>query len=350
MNSSPSEGRLWAVILAGGAGTRFWPASTPGRPKQLLSIAGDAPLITQTVERITPLVAPDRIRLLASESLGEALLAAAPALQPSALWPEPRARGTAPVLAWAASRIVREDPAGVMVSLHADHVIRPAAAFRELIGALADASARQQRLFTIGAVPDRPETGYGYIQPGPALPGSVGREVSRFVEKPDRVTAARYLAEGYLWNTGLFVWPAALLLAQLAAHCPELSPLLPLLEAGEDRTFFERAPSLSIDEGLLERSDRVAVARATFAWDDVGAWDALRRTRPLDAGNNAVAGDAHLVETERCIVWSEDGAVVAYGVEDLVIVRVRGVTLVTRPERAAELKKLVDTLPPELKG
>jgi mannose-1-phosphate guanylyltransferase len=344
-----SEARLWAVVLAGGTGSRFWPASTPRRPKQLLTIAGEAPLIAQTVERIAPLVPAERIRLLAGERLGDALLAATPSLAHDALWVEPRARGTAPVLAWAASRIVRADPGGVMVSLHADHVIRPAAAFRDLVAELAAASAAQQRLFTIGAVPDRAETGYGYIQPGAELAGGVGRDVRRFVEKPDRETAGRYIADGYLWNTGLFVWPAALLLAELERHCPELAPLLPLLEAGDDAAFFERAPSLSIDEGLLERSDRVAVARASFAWDDVGAWDALLRTRELDDAGNAVIGEAHLRESERCVVWSEDGAIVAFGVADLVIVHVDGVTLVTRRELAPELKKLVDALPDELR-
>jgi mannose-1-phosphate guanylyltransferase len=344
-----SDARLWAVILAGGIGSRFWPASTARRPKQLLPIGGGGPLIAETVARIEPLVPPARIRLLAGEALGDALLAVTPTLAHDALWVEPRARGTAPVLAWAASRIVRDDPEGIMVSLHADHVIRPAAAFRQLIAAMATAARADGRLFTIGAVPDRPETGYGYIQPGAPLSGGFGHAVERFVEKPDRATAAGYVADGYLWNTGLFVWPAALLLRQLEQHCPELAPLLPLLEAGDERAFFDQAPSLSIDEGLLERSDRVAVARATFDWDDVGAWDAVLRTHELDANGNAVIGMAHLQDTARCVVWSEAGPIVAFGVEDLVIVRVAGVTLVTKRERAAQLKQLVDALPAEVR-
>lgn len=345
--SSSGEPRLWAVILAGGIGSRFWPASTPHRPKQLLPIAGDEPLVAQTVDRIAPLVPPARIRILAGESLAAGMRKAVPLVGAAGIWIEPQAKGTAPVLAWAASRIVREDPAAVMVSLHADHMIQPPHAFRERIAELARASVEHGRLFTIGAVPDRPETGYGYIQPGRALGGSAD-EVARFVEKPKRDEAERYIRDGYLWNTGLFVWPARLLLDELARHCPELAPLLPLLEHGEDRRFFELAPSLSIDEALLERSDRVAVARANFAWDDVGAWDALLRTRPHDGRGNALFGAAHAVEAEDCVIWSEDGDVVAFGVSNLVIVRAGGITLVMPRERAPELKHLLEQLPERL--
>jgi mannose-1-phosphate guanylyltransferase len=341
------DARLWAVILAGGIGSRFWPASTPARPKQLLPIAGDEPLIRQTVARIAPLVPATRIRLLAGARLTQALRSAVPELGEAGLWVEPQARGTAPVLAWAASRLLRQDSDAVMVSLHADHVIEPADAFRERIAAMAAASVAHRRLFTIGAVPNRPETGYGYIQPGAAI-DEIGYEVERFVEKPNRATAEQYVRSGFLWNTGLFVWPAALLLEELTRHCPELSPLLPLLEAGEEQAFFERAPNISIDEGLLERSDRVAVAPATFRWDDVGAWDALRRTATLDAAGNAIHGAAYLVESEDCVVWSEDGTVVGFGVRDLVIVRTGAITFVTTPARAPELKRLLDALPPPL--
>jgi mannose-1-phosphate guanylyltransferase len=337
------------VILAGGVGSRFWPVSTPGRPKQVLPLAGDSPLIRQTVERVLPLVPAERIRILTGAHLGGPILSAVPELGTGSLLLEPLARGTAPVLAWAAHTLLREDPGAVMISLHADHVIAPAAAFRSLLEEAAQLSVRHQRLFTIGARPTRPETGYGYIRPGPPLEADrSARAVAAFVEKPDRAAAARYIAEGCLWNTGLFIWPAALLLQELRAHTPELAALLPLLDGGDVEGFFQRAPTLTIDVGLLERTDRVAVIPATFDWDDVGAWDAVGRTRPADADGNVLVGPAHAVQTRDSIVWAEDGTVVLFDVEGLVVVRANGVTLVAPRDRAPDLKVLLDALPEAL--
>ncbi len=351
MKSSATEARLWAVILAGGIGSRFWPVSTPARPKQVLPLAGDRPLVVDTVERILPLVPRERLRILAGEHLAAAFSAVLPSIGADEIWIEPRARGTAPVLAWAAARIAREDPRAVMASLHADHVIEPAAAFRDLLARIGRLAATEPRLFTIGVEPTRPETGYGYIRLGDALPDAAGAfEVREFVEKPDLETARTYLLRsGYLWNSGIFVWRVDVLLAELARHTPELAPLLPLLERGEEAEFFRRAPSLSIDEGLLERSDRVAVAAANFRWDDVGAWDAVGRTRSADADGNVRVGNAHTVDARRCIVWSEDGDVVVFGADDLVVVRAQGITLVTPRARAPDLKKLLAELPEALR-
>ncbi|MBW3656035.1 MAG: mannose-1-phosphate guanylyltransferase, partial [Gemmatimonadetes bacterium] len=281
---------LWTVILAGGVGSRFWPVSTPRRPKQLLPLASDQPLIRDTVDRITPLVPAERLRILTGAHLAEPLLSALPELDERNLLLEPRAAGTAPVLAWAAAELERMDPDAVMVSLHADHVIHPPEAFRALIARAAGLAAGHRRLFTIGVPPTRAETGYGYIHLGaplPAMEGDAhpepGNAVAEFVEKPDRETAEGYLAAGtYLWNTGLFVWRCADLLDELDRHAPEFAGLVPLLRQGGDAAtaeFFRRVPTISIDEALLERSDRVGVVRATFAWDDVGAWDAVARTR-----------------------------------------------------------------------
>lgn len=337
------------MILAGGVGSRFWPVSTPARPKQVLPLAGELPLVRQTVERVLPLVPAERIRILTGAHLGQAILQATPQLSQASLLLEPRARGTAPVLAWAAHTLLREDPDAVMISLHADHVIAPESAFRDLLVSASAASVRHQRLFTIGARPTRPETGYGYIRPGAELDaGSGAHVVERFVEKPDAATAERYIAEGYLWNTGLFIWPAALLLEQIRRHTPELAPLLDLLDAGDVDAFFERAPNLTIDVGLLERTDRVGVVAATFDWDDVGAWDAVARTRAGDAAGNVLHGEAYAVEARDNIVWAEDGAVAVFGASDLVVVRANGITLVAPRDRVAELKQLLDRLPERL--
>lgn len=340
------------MILAGGIGSRFWPVSTPDRPKQLLPLAGRGTLLAETVERILPLVPLERLRILTGAPLAQPTLAAVPQLRPENLLLEPVARGTAPVLAWAAAELVRRDPNAVLISLHADHLIEPAEAFRALLARAADAAARTGRLLTVGIEARRPETGYGYIRVGAPLEGEPGLfEVARFVEKPDRDTAESYLREGgYLWNSGIFIWRAATLLDELLRHTPELAPHLAMVEAGEISEFFEAVPTLSIDEGLLERSDRVAVVRAEFRWDDVGAWDAVGRTRVPDARGNVAVGEAELVDSDDCIAWAEDGPVVVFGARDLVVVRANGVTLVAPRERTAELKTLLASLPEHLRA
>lgn len=348
---------LWTVILAGGVGSRFWPVSTPRRPKQLLPLASDKPLIRETVERITPLVPQERLRILTGSHLAEPILATLDELEPGNLLLEPRAAGTAPVLAWAAAEIERRDPDAVMVSLHADHVIHPPEAFRALIARAAELAAGHRRLFTIGAPPTRPETGYGYIRLGPpleTLEGDThpepGNAVAQFVEKPAREVAEEYLASGvHLWNTGLFVWRVADLLDGLERHAPEFKDLIPILREGGTEEFFRLVPNISIDNALMERSDRVGVVRATFQWDDVGAWDSVFRTRAVDEAGNALLGDAYAVDTRDSVLYADDGPVVAFGVDGLVIVRTAGVTFVADRERAPDLKAMLEQLPESLR-
>jgi len=358
MISSPDDRypHLWTVILAGGIGSRFWPASTPGQPKQLLRLASDQPLIRDTVDRITPLIGTERLRILTGAQLAGPILDALPELGPGNLLLEPRAAGTAPVLAWAAAEIERRDPDAVMVSLHADHVIDPPERFREQIAHTAALAVEHRRLFTIGVRPDRPETGYGYIRAGNRLsttPSGLqgGHEVDAFVEKPDSQTATRYLEDGhYLWNTGIFVWRVTDLLDQLEKHTPELSALIPIIREGGTEEFFRRTPNLSIDEGLLERSDRVAVTPAEFAWDDIGAWDALYRTRTPDSRGNVAVGTGLAVECDGCALYSEGGPIVAFGLEDIIVVRTSGATFVAPRARSGELKQLLAQLPEELRN
>jgi len=352
-SESANAERIWAVILAGGVGSRFWPVSTPSRPKQLLPLASERPLIEDTLERILPLVPQERVRILTGSHLAEPILRTVESLGPGNFLLEPRAAGTAPVLTWAAAELERRDPDAVMISLHADHVIEPPSAFRDLLARAAELATRHRRLFTIGAVPTRPETGYGYILEGERLDDDaspVASEAARFVEKPDADTAAEYVRDGrYLWNTGIFVWRAADLLDQVERHTPELAPLIPILREGGVDEFFERAPTLSIDEGLLERSDRVGVLRATFEWDDVGAWDAVARTRAADGAGNVAVGEAFAIDARRNILYAEGGPIVAFGVDDLVVVRTGDVTFVTHRDRTSELKSMLERIPASLR-
>ena len=355
----PAVPHLWTVILAGGVGSRFWPVSTPARPKQLLPLASERPLIRDTVDRIAPLVPAERLRILTGERLAAPILGVLPELGREHLLLEPAARGTAPVLAWAAAELERHDPDAIMVSLHSDHVIHPPEAFRALIARAAELAQGHRRLFTIGAVPTRPETGYGYVRMGGALPplagdgvtAQPGYGVARFVEKPTRATAERYVASGeYLWNTGLFVWRAGDLLDEMERVSPEMRELIPLAREGQTEEFFARAPTIAVDVAVLERSDRVGVVRATFDWDDVGAWDAVARTRGVEGRENCVVGDGHAVESAGTTIYAEDGPVVAFGVEDLVIVRTHGITFVAHRDRSPDLKACLAELPERLRN
>lgn len=338
----------WAVVLAGGSGTRFWPLSTRARPKQMLPLVGARPLLAETLDRLAPLVPPERTLVLTSRALAEEVRRLLPALPAANVQAEPRAAGTAAALTWGAAEILRRaGEEATMLCVHADWAVGAPAEFRRSLSMAADVAEREQSLVTVGVVPSRADPGFGYIQPGDAVDGA--RRVTRFVEKPDREAAARMVQEGYLWNSGIFAWRAADLLAEVALHAPEVAPALPLARAGDLAGFFGAVTPISIDEGVLERSSRVLVVSGDFGWDDVGTWAALRRVRPGDAAGNIAAGDVHLVAARDNIVHAEGQTVVLYGVSDLVVVSRPGVTLVTTAERSADLKALLEALPASLR-
>lgn len=344
----PIQSHLWVTILAGGVGSRFWPLSTAERPKQLLPLAGTQPLVSDAVERALALIPEDRLRILAGADLVSRLGEALPGLPATSYAVEPKARGTAPVLAWAAKSIADLDPDAIMVSLHSDHHIEPVGAFVEVVRAAAELAAHDDVLVTVGARPDRPETGYGYIQVGERI--HTGFEagafrVGSFHEKPDADTAAQYLEAGHLWNTGIFVWKASRFLEEIRLHFPEIGDRLRLLDESDPNAFFDAVPKVSVDVAVMEKSERVAVVPATFDWDDVGAWHSLFRTRAHDESDNVVVGDGHVVDGHGNVVFADDGPLVVFGVDDLVAVRTHGVTLVTTRERAPDLKTLLSHLP-----
>ena len=338
----------WAAVLAGGSGTRFWPLSTPSRPKQFLSLTGSAPLLEQAVARLEGLIPPERVFVVTAARLAAATSELLPSLPAANILGEPRAASTAPALAWATARARAADPDAVVLSLHADWHVGDPDAFRTTARTALDTAERHDCLVTVGMVPDRPETGYGYIEPGEPLDAHA-RRVRRFIEKPDRTRAEALVAEGAMWNSGLFAWRADRFVTEAVAHAPELGPHLPLIERGEVEAFFRAVTPIAVDVSHYERSDRVAVVPGNFAWDDVGTWAALHRARPADADDNVVVGPAVAHESARCVIWAEDGPIVTDGVEDLVVVRANGVTLVTTRARAADLKTLLEALPPDLR-
>jgi mannose-1-phosphate guanylyltransferase len=337
----------WAVVLAGGSGTRFWPLSTPENPKQLLPLAGSTSTAEEAIERLSGLIPRERILVVTGAALA-AQIQQRLKLPPANLLVEPRAASTAPALIWATSEALRRDPEAEVLSLHADWAVGDAAAFRRTADAALTIARQHGCLVTVGVVPSRPETGYGYIVPGPPLGDGV-RMVARFSEKPDAATALDLMAAGALWNSGLFAWTGERLLAEVEAHTPEVAPFLPSLRSGEVDRFFRQVTPISIDVGLLERSAAVAVVSGAFAWDDIGTWQALTRVRPKDPSGNLVVGTAFMHESEDCIVWSDRDIVVLSGVQDLIVVQANGRILVMPSERAASMKQLLDALPPEIR-
>ncbi|MEO5903052.1 MAG: sugar phosphate nucleotidyltransferase [Gemmatimonadaceae bacterium] len=337
----------WAVVLAGGVGSRFWPLSTPERPKQLLPLVNDEPLLVNTLRRLEPIVSAERTLILTNASLTEAVAAIAPSIPRENILAEPKPAGTAAALAWAALEIERRDgPDAAMLCVHADWAIGDAQGFRDTLLAAERTAREEDALVTVGVVPTRPDPGFGYLEPGPETAGG-SRVVTRFVEKPDREKAEMMMQNGYLWNSGIFVWKAGTFLDEVRALTPEVSNAFGTTESGLE-SFFAAVKPISVDVGVMERSSKVRVLSGDFAWDDVGTWEALRRVKAGDASGNVSSGKVHAVESTGNVVHAEGNEVVLYGVSDLVVVTRDGLTLITTTERSADLKTLFETLPPEI--
>lgn len=336
---------LWIVILAGGIGSRFWPLSTPERPKQFLPLLGERPMLRETLDRLAPVAPATRTMVLTNAELVSGVAAIAPELPAAHILAEPRPAGTAAALAWAASRIA--ELAGrdaVMISVHADWAIGDVPRFQDALRLAASEATRTRGLVTVGIVPTHPDTGLGYIEPGEPTSGAA-RRVARFIEKPVATRAAELVAGGALWNSGIFAWPVGVFLDELATHCPAVAE--PLSRAGHDAAAFFTAVKdpVAVDVGVLERSDKVFVLAGSFGWSDVGTWAALRGVRAADADGNVSHGSVHLREAHRNVVHAEGADVVLYGVDGLVVVARPGVVLVTTEARALNLKPLLENLP-----
>lgn len=338
----------WAAILAGGSGTRFWPLSTGDIPKQMLALAGAEPLLVQTVRRLGGLIDTEHILIITGERLVDRTRRLLPDIPKANVLAEPRAASTGPALAWATAVAATHDPQASVLSLHADWFVGDDDAFRASARDALEAAERQDVLLTVGVVPTRVDVAYGYIIPGEPLAGGA-RRVSRFVEKPDAAGAAELIQAGALWNSGLFAWTAARFFAETQAVAREIAPHVSRLRGGDVAGFFAAVTPIAVDVSHLERSRRVAVVAGKFPWDDVGTWTALARVRAKDDWGNVAVGEVVARDAQHCVVWSAEGAVVVDGVENLVVVRANGVTLVTTTDRAQHLKTLLETLPASLR-
>lgn len=339
------------VLLAGGKGERFWPRSTTDIPKQFLPMAGNKSLLRNTFDRIAGFVPVASIYVTTGARYGGLTRQELPELPAENLILEPEGRDTAPSLGLASLWVEQVDPDAIMVALPADHHIIGEGKFRATLAA-AVAAAADGGLVTLGVHPTRPETGYGYIQVGDAVGEHRGLPVHRalrFVEKPDARTAERYLASGdYLWNSGMFVWKVSSLRREIARHLPELHAVLEELAAAGDLEamraalpeVFRRAPKISIDYGVMEKSDQVYVVPAYFGWDDVGSWSAVERLRPRDEQGNCLTGDVVAYDSRNLIVEGGRRVIATVGVSDLIVVDTDEALLVCHKSRAQDVKKV----------
>ena len=341
--------KRWVVVLAGGVGSRFWPLSTAERPKQLLPLVTDEPLLLEQLKRLKSIASPKRTLILTNAAL-VAATAKLSKLPRANIIAEPKPAGTAAALAWAAHIIKQRDGAdATMISVHADWAIGNPAGFREALTMAAAAAEKEKALVTVGIVPTRPDPGFGYIEPGTHV-SSGARRVKRFVEKPTAEKAVELRVSGYLWNSGIFAWRVGVFLDELKAHSPEVAPALASNSRSLSGFFAAVKKPIAVDHAVLERSKHVLVVPAEFGWDDVGTWGALRRVRPRDARGNASRGDVHVLDATNNVVHAEGTTVVLFGVSDLVVVARDGVTLVTTTEKSADLKRVVESLPPKLRN
>jgi len=349
---------IHAIIMAGGAGTRFWPASRAKTPKQLLPLGADPvePLLAATVRRLSPLIPPEQVTIATGEALVEATAVVLPAVPRAQLLAEPVPRNTAPCIGWATATILRRDPEALIAVLPADHYIRDEGGFRAVV-ARALESARTGHLTTVGIVPTRPDTGYGYIEVGAATTGGA-HAVKRFVEKPSRERAEEFLREKtYVWNAGMFFFRGRDMMDAIATHLPDLARGLAAIErAAADglepkvlAEVFPTLPSVSIDNGVMEKASGLAVVRGDFGWNDVGSWESAWELAPKDPAGNALPEGAIAVDARGNFVCDrttngEKRLVALVGVEDLVLVETDDAVLVIPRSRAQDVRAVVDEL------
>lgn len=347
--------RRVAVIMAGGSGERFWPLSRQKRPKQLLRLTSDTEtMIEEAVSRIAPLVSNENVFVATSRILAEPIRAARLPIPDANILAEPAKRNTAGCLCWVTAQLQARFPGEevAIAVLTADHQIGERPEFRACVDRALSAAEKFPALVTIGVKPDRPETGYGYIEAaGPELVPAT-RRVARFREKPDRAAAEAYVAAGnYYWNSGMFFWRASTFLAQMAtaspAHAAATVRMREALAAGNEAEAvagFESLPDISIDYALMERATEVLMVEASFPWDDVGAWDAISRSRTADANGNVLDGGPIVVETTGSIVLNDapsDIAVGVVGMTDVIVIVAKDAVLVIPKDRAQDVKAIV---------
>lgn len=352
---------IYALILAGGSGERFWPLSRKARPKQLLRLVADQTLLEQTVGRLSGLVPPERILILTNVEQEAAVRELLPDFPAENIVAEPAKRDTAAAVALGVGWVAARDHLATMVVLPADHVIKNTAAFQETLLAAAGAAEKTGALVTIGIQPTWACTGFGYLELGEKVeltdgaPNVAVHRVLRFREKPNAELAESFLRqETFRWNAGMFVWSVPSVLSEFNRHTPELASFISQISAPGNfekafRARFAKLPKISFDYAIMERADRVLAVEASFDWDDVGGWRAVANYFEQDAQGNAANCDISSLDSTMNIVHAEDGTYVALlGVHDMIVVRTPDAVLVCHRQHAERIKDLIAKLPARL--
>lgn len=343
---------LYAVILAGGSGTRLWPRSRRQHPKQLLDLLSERTMLQETVERIAPLVSYSNVFVITNHEYVADVQYQLPEVQSEQVIGEPEGRGTAPPAALAALVLQQRDPDAITIILPADHAIPHAAEFRYALRAAGE-MANDGYLVTLGIKPEYAETGYGYIEVGAPLGEPLGLtayRVKRFTEKPDAATAAQFVASGnYFWNSGIFIWRIDTILQEFAQHLPEMRDQLEQMVAkGLDAPTLEQdwaaLENQTLDFGIMEKSERVAMVPLDVGWNDVGSWAAIFDLMEGDADGNVIVGHHIGVDTQSSLIYSKGRLIATVGLDNMIIVDAGDVLLVCPKDRAQQVKQIVDEL------
>lgn len=343
---------LYAVIMAGGKGTRFWPLSREMFPKQYLKLIGENTLIQETILRVKGSVDPERIHIITTSSQKSIVdWQAGEVLEKANSVCEPVGKNTAPAIAYMAFKLHKLDPDAVLLVLPSDHHISDPGGFLKCVE-LASGAADKGGIVTFGIKPTRPETGYGYIKAGPEKSAGI-KEVERFVEKPDRETAEKYLKQGgYYWNSGMFVFKAATMLDELKAYMPATYEAFAAIsdslntpeEAEAVKGAYDNVDEQSIDYGIMEKSKKVSMVVAEFPWSDIGSWSALDEVMEQDADGNIIEGNVVGLECKDSIFFAGDKLVACIGLEGMMVVDTADATLIAPKDKAQRVKDMVALL------
>ena len=337
-----------ALILAGGAGTRFWPMSRGVRPKQFLALDGERSLLQGTVDRLAGWIAPQQIWICTTERLRPGVLEQLPTVPAEQVLAEPEGRNTTPAIAWSVLSMPVEQRSEVVAVFPADHRVGDVRAFRKAVESAGEVARRDDRVMTLGVVPRWPETGYGYLEIGDELDGELGlARVVRFTEKPDRETAESFVASGrYYWNPGIFLFRGTTMLDALERFEPEIAAGLREIEGSPERLreIYPRLPSISIDYGVMEKLEDLATLPLDCGWSDLGSWSALDELLDKDELGNARRGDVLALSASNNLLVADEGVIAALGVRDLVVVRTRDAVLVVPKNRSQDVREIVERL------